>query len=71
MRGLVAEALGLTPSESQVAAMLAAGSSVRDIATATGRQENTVYKHLKKMYRKLGISRQAELVRLVLSRAAF
>ena len=69
--GLVAEALGLTPSESQVASMLAAGSSVRDIATATGRQENTVYKHLKKMYRKLGISRQAELVRLVLSRAAF
>ena len=68
---LVAEALGLTPSQSQVASMLAAGSSVRDIATATGRQENTVYKHLKQMYRKLGISRQADLVRLVLSRAAF
>ena len=69
--GLVAAALGLTPSESQVASMLAAGVSVRDIATATGRQENTVYKHLKQMYRKLGISRQADLVRLVLSRAAF
>ena len=69
--GLVAEALGLTPSESQVAALLAAGSSVRDIATATGRQENAVYKHLKQMYRKLGISRQADLVRLVLSRTEF
>ena len=69
--GLVAEALGLTPSQSQVASMLAAGVSVRDIALMTGRQENTVYKHLKQMYRKLGISRQAELVRLVLSRAAF
>ena len=51
--------------------MLAAGVSVRDIALMTGRQENTVYKHLKQTYRKLGISRQAELVRLVLSRAAF
>ena len=69
--GLVAAALGLTPSESQVASMLAAGVSVRDIALMTGRQENTVYKHLKQMYRKLGISRQADLVRLVLSRAAF
>ena len=54
-----------------MAALLASGRTVRDIAAATGRQENTVYKHLKQMYRKLGISRQAELVRLVLSRAAF
>ena len=69
--GLVAEALGLTPSESQVAAMLAAGSSVRDIALMTGRQENAVYKHLKQIYRKLGISRQADLVRLVLWRTEF
>ena len=69
--GLMAEALGLTPSESQVAALLAAGSSVRDIAAATGRQENAVYKHLKQIYRKLGISRQADLVRLVLSRTGF
>ena len=69
--GLVAEALGLTPGQSRVAALLAAGSSVRDIALMTGRQENAVYKHLKQMYRKLGISRQAELVRLVLSRTGF
>ena len=69
--GLMAEALGLTPSQSQVAALLAAGSSVRDIALMTGRQENAVYKHLKQIYRKLGISRQADLVRLVLWRTAF
>ena len=68
---LVAEALGLTPSQSQVAAMLAAGRTVRDIALMTDRQENAVYKHLKQMYRKLGISRQADLVRLVLSRTEF
>ena len=68
--GLVAEALGLTPGQSEVAALLAAGSSVRDIAEATGRQVNAVHKHLKQTYKRLGISRQAELVRLVLSRTA-
>ena len=68
--GLVAEALGLTPAQSEVAALLAAGSSVRDIAEATGRKENAVHKHLKQTYKRLGISRQAELVRLVLSRTA-
>ena len=66
--GMVAEALGLTPAQSEVAALLAAGSSVRDIAEATGRKENAVHKHLKQTYKRLGISRQAELVRLVLSR---
>ena len=64
---LVASALGLTPSESRVAVSLAEGSSVRDIAAATGRQESSIRWHVKRMYRKLGISRQADLVRLVLS----
>ena len=64
---LVAAALGLTPSESQVATMLAEGRTVRDIAVATRRQPNTVYWLLKQIYDKHGISRQAELVRLVLS----
>ena len=64
---LVAAALGLTPSESQVATLLAEGKTVRDIAVATRRQANTVYWFLKQVYDKHGISRQAELVRLVLS----
>ena len=68
---LVASALGLTPSESRVAVSLAEGSSVRDIAAATGRQESSIRWHVKRIYRKLGISRQAELVRLVLSIAEF
>ena len=54
-----------------MAALLATGSTVRDIAATTGRQENAVYKHLKQTYRKLGISRQADLVRLVLSHTTF
>lgn len=64
---LVASALGLTPSESQVATLLTEGKTVRDIAEATHRQANTVYWLLKQVYDKHGISRQAELVRLVLS----
>ena len=64
---LVAAALGLTPSESQVATLLAEGRTVRDIALATHRQPNTVYWLLKQVYDKHGISRQADLVRLVLS----
>ena len=64
---LVASALGLTPSESRVAVSLAEGTSVRDIAATTGRQESSIRWHVKRIYRKLGISRQPDLVRLVLS----
>ena len=69
--GLVGEALNLTPAESRLAALVAAGRSVREIAAITGRTEGTVRWHLKKIFRKLGISRQAELVRRVLSLEGF
>ena len=64
---LVATILGLTPAESRVAVWLAEGRSVRDIAEATGRTERAVYWHLQQIYQKQSISRQADLVRLVLS----
>ena len=67
--GLVASVLGLTPAQSQVAALLAEGMSVNEVAAATHRQANAVYWLLKQIYKKLGISRQADLVRLVLSAA--
>ena len=57
--GLVAEALNLTPAESRLAIMLAAGRSVREIAAMTWRTEGTVRWHLKQVFRKQGISRQA------------
>lgn len=66
---LVAAAFGLTPAESRVAAGLGEGRTVRDIADATGRQGNAARKLLKQCYKKLGISRQADLVRLVLTLA--
>ena len=68
---LVASTLGLTPVESRVAVLLAAGNSVRDIAAATGHQENSVRFHIEQIHRKHGTSRQADLVHLVLSLANF
>ena len=66
---LVAATLGLTPMESRVAVWLAEGRTVRDIARATGRTENTVRWHLKNIFAKQGIGRQFELVQLVRSLA--
>ena len=67
---LVAETLGLTPAESAVAVLLSQGKTVRDIAAETGRREESVYWHLRQIYKKRDISRQTDLVRLVLSLSA-
>ncbi len=64
---LVAGVLGLTRAESQVAAWLAEGRSVEDITRLSGRATETIYWRLKQIYQKLHLSRQADLVRLVLS----
>ena len=64
---LVAATFRLTRAESQVAAALAEGDTVREIATATFRAESSVRWLVKQIHAKLGISRQADLVRLVLS----
>ena len=58
--------LGLTVAESRVAVLLAEGMSVREIVAATGRKESTIRWHVKNILTKLGLSRQAELVRLLL-----
>ena len=65
--GVVARVLGLTPAESQVAVRLAEGESVREMAEARGVTDRAIYWHLKQIYQKQSISRQADLVRLVLS----
>ena len=68
---LVAGTLGLTPMEARVAVWLAQGRSVREMAEATGRTEGSIYWHLKQIYQKQPVSRQADLVRLVLSISEF
>ncbi len=44
--------------------------SVREVAAATGRKESTIRVHVKHMFTKHGLSRQTELVRLVLPLAS-
>ena len=68
---LLSATLGLTEAQSVVAAQLAAGRSVRDIAAASRRRESSVRSLVKQMHVRLGITRQAELVRMVLSATRF
>ncbi len=63
----VAAILGLTRAESQVAAALAEGVPVREIADGSGRKESSVRWLIKNIHVKLNISRNVELVRMVLS----
>ena len=63
--GLLEDALGLTAAEGRVAASLASGLCVRDIALSTGRRESTVRWHMQHIFEKQGITRQAELVQRV------
>lgn len=65
--GRVGALLGLTPAESHVALSLARGQTIRDVAAATGRSATTVRWHLRQVFAKVGVSRQAELVLLVRS----
>ena len=64
---LVAAVFGLSPAQSRVAVLLAQGHGIRDIAAVMERGEGTVRWHTKQIYRRLHISGQSELVRLVLS----
>ena len=68
---LAAAALGLTPAESRVAVAIASGDTVARIALTLGCAESTVKTHVKRVYRKLGIHKQTELVQRVLSLEAF
>lgn len=61
------EILGLTSAEARVVALLTEGMSIREIADATGRAENTIRWQTKQAMSKTGCSRQADLVRLALA----
>ncbi|MBZ2168093.1 helix-turn-helix transcriptional regulator [Marinobacter sp. F4216] len=55
----------LTPCEAKVAAMLANGGTLSDIASKTYRTKETVKSHLKSVFRKTNTCRQAELVAIL------
>ena len=64
---LVQAVLGLTPTEAEIALLLAEGRTVRQIAAETGRGYSTVRTHLKHTFAKLGVTRQFEVVQAVLA----
>ncbi len=68
---MVATTLGLTRVESQVAAWVAEGQTVREIAVALGYTERSVRWYLHQIYHKHGLTGQVDLVRLVLSVTTF
>jgi DNA-binding CsgD family transcriptional regulator len=55
--------LGLSPAETEVARGLVDGETLQDIADRRGVSVETVRAQLKSAYGKLGVHRQAELVR--------
>jgi len=57
----------LSPAEAGLAARLVSGMSLRQAAEALGISEHTVRSHLKRVFAKTGVRRQAELVRRVLT----
>lgn len=64
---LVEAMLGLTPTEAEIALLLAEGWTVRQIEAMTGRSYSTVRTHLKNIFAKLRVSRQFEVAQAVLA----
>jgi DNA-binding CsgD family transcriptional regulator len=57
----------LTPSEAQVAISLANGHSIDQIARKSNHSAHTIRSQLKSVFRKTGVSRQSELIKLLLT----
>jgi len=63
----LSESYGLTPVEALVAIGIANGMSVSEISVAHGTSTNTVRSQLKTIFGKLNVTRQAELVKVLLT----
>jgi DNA-binding NarL/FixJ family response regulator len=61
----LAEFFGLSPAESRLTGALLAGKTMREIAADSGVQITTVRTQLSSVPRKVGVSRQTELIRVL------
>jgi DNA-binding CsgD family transcriptional regulator/PAS domain-containing protein len=61
---------GLTPAEARVAGEVLRGSGIDEAAHRLGLKRETIRTHLKHIFAKVGTTRQADLVRLLLTGAA-
>jgi DNA-binding CsgD family transcriptional regulator len=64
---LLQKLLDLTPMEARLTAAIVEGRTVKEFAEETGISMNTARTHLKSVFAKTGVSRQAALVRFVLT----
>lgn len=69
-RSALSRIMPLTPAESEITAQLAEGRGIGEISKAIGVAEGTIRVHLRNIFAKLGLKRQADLVRLVLESVA-
>ena len=58
---------GLTPSEAQVAISLANGHSIDEIANTSSHSTHTIRSQLKSVFRKTGVTRQSELIKMLIT----
>jgi DNA-binding NarL/FixJ family response regulator len=61
----LAEFFGLSPAERRVAAALLAGKKLREVAADSGVQITTARTQLSSILRKVGVTRQTELIRVL------
>ena len=66
----LAELFGLTPAEANLALLLARGLSLAEASDTQSISQHTARAQLKSIFAKTGVSRQAELVRLILKSVA-
>lgn len=69
-RQILGELFELTPAEANLATLLARGLSLSQVSSAQNVSQHTARAQLKSIFAKTGVSRQAELVRLVLKSVA-
>ena len=67
---VLGELFGLTPAEANLATLLARGLSLAQASSTQNISQHTARAQLKAVFAKTGVSRQAELVRLVLKSVA-
>lgn len=58
---------GMTEAEARITSMIAAGHSIASLARRLGVSPNTAKFHLKNIFEKVGVTRQADLMRRVLA----
>ncbi|HEY3695820.1 helix-turn-helix transcriptional regulator [Phenylobacterium sp.] len=66
----ISRLFGLTVTEATLAKFLSSGMSLAEAAEALGVKENTARTYAKRVFAKVGVNRQAELVRLILTSVA-